>query len=83
MEPSTVTLEINSQLAHSSPQPGKFTGEAYNDTKFQSKFHNILMIPLEMKINPYLDHREQRKSDRYRHRGHSRHYENSTFQFSQ
>ena len=28
MEPSTVTLEINSQLAHSSPQPGKFTGEA-------------------------------------------------------
>ena len=82
MEPSTVTLEINSQYAHSSPQPGKFTGEAYNDTKFVSISKQI-PLPLEMNINPYLDHREQCKSDRYRHRGHSRHSENSTFQFSQ
>ena len=36
-----------------------------------------------MNINPYLDHTEQRKSDRCRHRGHSRHNENSTLQFSQ
>ena len=51
---------------------------------FQSKFHKIIIVvTLEMNIKPYLDHREQRKSDRCRHRGHSRHNENSTLQFSQ
>ena len=48
----------------------------------QGKFHLILRMTSEMNINPYLDHREQRNSDRCRHRGHSRHNENSTFQFS-